>query len=305
MPIHPIAVVEPVIEEYKEHFATEFRARDERLRNELRGALETDGFLAGPAFFQAYRPFKDGRPWRDLGLDARLAAVLEERSSCKTAFLHQGDAIGHLLGPSASHLAVTTGTGSGRTECFLVPVLQNAIEDAALFKRDGLTAILVYPMNALAGDQEKRIKDYLERFGHAAIRFARYDRTTSQSERAELRKNPPHLLLTNYMMLESRLAHGISRGVRSISTRRGADACQPRPCSVFQGYLPRRLSVLRPWGVYDSASPAKRADRSERVRKVQPRRGDLGSSCRPAGLAVAHPQRRWRARMALGGASAR
>lgn len=211
MPIHPIAVVDRVIEEYKHHVATEFRARDERLREELRGALEKDGFLAGPAFFQAYRPFKEGKAWCDLGLDPRLAAVLEERSSSKTAFLHQSDAISHLLGPDASHLAVTTGTGSGKTECFLVPVLQNAIEDAARFSQDGLTAILVYPMNALAGDQEKRIREYLESSGHTAVRLARYDRTTSQGEREKLRKNPPHLLLTNYMMLEYLLVRPADR----------------------------------------------------------------------------------------------
>lgn len=211
MPIHPIAALDRVIEEYKHHVETEFRARDERLREELRGALEKDGFLAGPAFFQAYRPFKEGKAWRDLGLDPRLAAVLEERSSSKTAFLHQSEAIAHLLGREASHLAVTTGTGSGKTECFLVPVLQNAIEDAAQFSQDGVTAILIYPMNALAGDQEKRIQEYLKLSGHTAVRFARYDRTTSQAEREKLRKNPPHLLLTNYMMLEYLLVRPADR----------------------------------------------------------------------------------------------
>ncbi|MUG94154.1 DEAD/DEAH box helicase [Scytonema sp. UIC 10036] len=57
----------------------------------------------------------------------------------------------HLLGQDASPLVVTTGTGSGKTETFLLPVIQNAIEDAAQFRRQpGLTAILVYPMNAVA-----------------------------------------------------------------------------------------------------------------------------------------------------------
>lgn len=133
MPIHPIAVVERVIEEYKHHVATEFRARDERLRDELRTELETDGFLAGPAFFQAYRPFKDGKAWRDLGLDPRLAGVLEERFSSRLPSCTRAEAIAHLLGPDASHLAVTTGTGSGM-ERFSVPALQNAIEDASLFR---------------------------------------------------------------------------------------------------------------------------------------------------------------------------
>ncbi|NUQ74890.1 MAG: protein kinase [Polyangiaceae bacterium] len=201
MPIHPIGVVERVIDEYRRHLLTEFRARDPRLRAALAAALEGQGFLAQDPFFQAYSPFKEGRAWADLGLDQRLAGVLEKRSGSHT-FLHQSDAILHLRGESPSHLAVTTGTGSGKTECFLVPVLQNAIEDYARYSRDGLTAILVYPMNALASDQEKRIDEYLAGSGHTGIRVARYDRSTSQQKRDELRARPPHILLTNYMMLE-------------------------------------------------------------------------------------------------------
>jgi ATP-dependent helicase YprA (DUF1998 family) len=197
MPIHPIAVVDRVIDEYRSHVLTEFRARDDRLRGELIHALKGQGFLAQEPFFQAYRPFKEGKLWSDLGLDPRLVRILEERSRSRTTFLHQSEAIGHVLGQSPSHLAVTTGTGSGKTECFLVPVLQNAIEDYARFSRDGLTAILVYPMNALATDQEKRIQEYLEGSGHTSIRVARYDRSTTQDKRQELRRRPPHVLLTN------------------------------------------------------------------------------------------------------------
>jgi Protein kinase domain/DEAD/DEAH box helicase/Domain of unknown function (DUF1998)/Helicase conserved C-terminal domain len=211
MPIHPIAVVDRVIDEYRSYLLTEFRARNDGLRAALDAALKEHGFLAQDPFFQAHRPFKDGRPWRDLGLDDRLARVLEERSRSRSAFLHQSEAIAHLLGASASHLAVTTGTGSGKTECFLVPVLQNAIDDYSRFSKDGLTAVLIYPMNALASDQEKRIQEYLEGSGHTGIRVARYDRTTTQDKREELRRRPPHVLLTNYMMLEYLLVRPADR----------------------------------------------------------------------------------------------
>ena len=129
-------------------------------------------------------------------------AVLEERSHSKTAYLHQSEAIAHLLSSTPTDTVVTTGTGSGKTECFLVPVIQNAIEDATKFKKNGLTAILVYPMNALANDQEQRIRDYLANSGHTYVDVARYDRSTSQKDRERFRNNPPHILLTNYVMLE-------------------------------------------------------------------------------------------------------
>ncbi|MGQ9369061.1 DEAD/DEAH box helicase [Azospirillum sp. ST 5-10] len=212
MTLHPIAVVNHVIAEYRNHVSTEFRARDERLRAALQSELDRPLFLAQYPFFQAHRPFKEGRPWRDLGLDARLARVMEERSQSPHAYLHQSEAIEHLLGPSAGPLAVTTGTGSGKTECFLLPVIQNAIEDSSRFQgRPGITAILVYPMNALANDQEERINDYLARSGHTHVKVRRYDRSTKQDEREAMRRNPPHILLTNYMMLEYLLVRAADR----------------------------------------------------------------------------------------------
>ncbi len=55
MPIRPLAVVERVIDECKQHVATEFRARDEALREKLGTAPEDEGVLAGPAFSSRWR----------------------------------------------------------------------------------------------------------------------------------------------------------------------------------------------------------------------------------------------------------
>jgi len=59
-------------------------------------------------------------------------------------------------------------------------------------------------MNALANDQEKRIKEYLDATGVRPMMFdvRKYDRGTNQTERERMRNNPPRILLTNYMMLE-------------------------------------------------------------------------------------------------------
>lgn len=67
-------------------------------------------------------------------------------------------------------------------------------------------------MNALANDQEGRIKWYLKQSGwEGAIRLAQYNRGTSSTQRAELRERPPHLLLTNYQMLEYLLVRPADR----------------------------------------------------------------------------------------------
>lgn len=212
MALHPIRALDHVVEEYRDYLRTEFRAKDPALKAALERELDRPLFLVQEPFFQAHRPFKAGAAWADLPLDARLATAMEQRTGNPRAFLHQADAIQHLLSPAASPLVVTTGTGSGKTEAFLLPVIQNAIADAVAHKHAGLTAILVYPMNALANDQLLRIKEYLKESGWAgAVQVAKYDRGTSQEQRQKLRSEPPHILLTNYMMLEYLLVRPTDR----------------------------------------------------------------------------------------------
>lgn len=212
MALHPIKALDHVLDEYRDYLRTEFRAKDAGLRAALDRELDSPGFLAQEPFFQCHRPFKSGSRWRELPIDARLAGVMENRSKSQTAYLHQSDAIAELLSPQTRPVVVTTGTGSGKTEAFLLPVIQNAFEDATRFKKSGLTAILIYPMNALANDQKLRIDDYLAEAGFAgAIRVEQYDRGTSQAKRQEMRANPPHILLTNYMMLEYLLVRPADR----------------------------------------------------------------------------------------------
>lgn len=212
MSLHPIRALDHVLGEYRDYLQSEFRAKDPGLRAALERELDATGFLAQEPFYQAHRPFRVGRTWRELPLDARLASVMETRSRTSSAYLHQSQAIEELLSSDPHPVVVTTGTGSGKTEAFLLPVIQNAFDDSTTLRRSGLTAILVYPMNALANDQKLRIEDYLGSSGLAgAIRVEQYDRATPQAKRQEMRDNPPHILLTNYMMLEYLLVRPADR----------------------------------------------------------------------------------------------
>ena len=218
MTLHPILALDHVIEEYRDYLRTEFRAKDPALKEALERELDQPLFLAQEPFFQAHRPFRPGKRWDELPLDPRLARVMTERARRhgaarpEVAFLHQSDTIRNLLSPDPRPVVVTTGTGPGKTEAFLLPVIQNALEDAARYSRSGLTTILVYPMNALANDQFIRIQEYLQGAGvGGVVSVAQYDRGTSQAEREALRRNPPHILLTNYMMLEYLLVRPADR----------------------------------------------------------------------------------------------
>ncbi len=202
--LHPINALDHVIESYRDYLSTEFRARDPQLRQALEDALDQAGFLAQEPYFSAHRPFPQELRWSNLSLDPKLADAISTRARSEFAFLHQSQAINHLLGSNVSPVVITTGTGSGKTEAFLAPVLQAVIEDTVKqHKKPGLVAIIIYPMNALANDQYERIQEYLSVSGWAgSVDVQMYNRTTKEAEREAMRRRPPHILLTNYQMLE-------------------------------------------------------------------------------------------------------
>lgn len=100
---------------------------------------------------------------------------------------------------------VTTGTGSGKSLCFFVPIVDQAIRARKAGEQLSTRAIIVYPMNALANSQIEEIDKFLEQSGlpnELKPRVARYTGQESGLERKEVADNPPDILLTNFMMLE-------------------------------------------------------------------------------------------------------
>ena len=129
---------------------------------------------------------------------------------------------------------VATGSGSGKTECFLYPMIDDILREGEL-SRPGVRAIIVYPLNALANDQMHRISRLLfQDLGNPGITLGRYTGQVASSatreeeaikllqsptfeenfpdfdevpanwllSRSEMRQTPPHILITNYAMLE-------------------------------------------------------------------------------------------------------
>lgn len=126
--------------------------------------------------------------------------------------LHQAMALDRLSGPIPLSTIVGTGTGSGKTECFLYPVLDHCAKHAA---EKGIKAIVLYPMNALATDQAKRFASAVNKDPalKGKTRVGMYvggegDESKVMTpdwvitDRETMRKNPPDVLLTNYKMLD-------------------------------------------------------------------------------------------------------
>ena len=128
-----------------------------------------------------------------------------------TPWRHQRNAFDRLSRGQSTVIA--TGTGSGKTECFLYPVLDHC---RAEIGAPGVKAIVIYPMNALASDQARRIAGIVHRTPslHGKVTAGLYVGETGASPRQRmgadhvienrevLRERPPDILLTNYKMLD-------------------------------------------------------------------------------------------------------
>lgn len=132
-------------------------------------------------------------------------------------YLHQLQAWQVLAEDSPQSLVVASGTGSGKTECFMVPILDRLVRQYA--ERTGplvgVRALFLYPLNALINSQRERLRAWTQSFG-GDLRFCLYNGNTPESlptrerrehpnevlDRETLRTSPPPILVTNATMLE-------------------------------------------------------------------------------------------------------
>ncbi len=134
-------------------------------------------------------------------------------------YRHQADALTAELESRASGsrpaIIVTAPTGAGKTEAFLLPMLNDLFSDPRKENEKGVRAILLYPLNALVNDQVERLVAWLQ--GQSKVTFVHYTGETPRENpgeleaqrdpcrlltRLEAQRNPPDILVTNYSMLE-------------------------------------------------------------------------------------------------------
>ena len=113
---------------------------------------------------------------------------------------HQEQAIGYAL--KKQNFVVTTSTGSGKSLCYFIPIINTAIKGKRQGKSNRTQAIIIYPMNALANSQYLELEKYIGSGIMPLFTFARYTGQESREERDKIKNAPPDILLTNFMMLE-------------------------------------------------------------------------------------------------------
>jgi DEAD/DEAH box helicase domain-containing protein len=195
--------------------APRHRGLRRHLLESLPGRPGSDGALLAEPVIEGAFPWLDAEP----GEAARLLAGCHPavRSALPgQPFAHQVEAWKALLGSEARSVMVTAGTGAGKTECFLLPMVEHLARlSEGRVELTGVRAVMLYPLNALINSQRERLTEWLSPFA-GRIRFALYNGATPENieahkqnasptellSRKAIREAPPPILVTNPAMLE-------------------------------------------------------------------------------------------------------
>ena len=197
----------------------------EHLFNVLADSHHKTSVLAEPVF-EALFPWEPGdkklEALRDeFSLRTSLIDAMETKNKYRFSkdwypYKHQVEAWKELMGTTPRSIVVTSGTGSGKTECFMLPILNDLVKEYETKKKPltGIRALFIYPLNALINSQRERLRAWTHTY-EKNIRFCLYNGNTKEDKHNEqkenpnevltrklLRKEPPPLLMTNPTMLE-------------------------------------------------------------------------------------------------------
>jgi DEAD/DEAH box helicase/Domain of unknown function (DUF1998)/Helicase conserved C-terminal domain len=221
--LQPFAVADEVLDFFRRYVRAGFPLRNPEL-DAQREQLIDEGLLWREPYVSLGRPGTTG-PRLDSLKGLLLDRTLEIPWGFDVLYQHQQEAIQRLSatregGPQ--NTLVLSGTGSGKTESFLIPVVDACLRSES----PGIKAVVIYPMNALANDQLKRLTTLLADVPE--VTFGRYTGDSPEQDsgdrrrparpsdappnlrwsRQSMRDEPPDILLTNYVELEYLLLRG-------------------------------------------------------------------------------------------------
>ena len=222
---NPIESIRNIESSYKRYIKTTFRTDVSEYNEQISKAVDDYEFVKGPYLQITNRYAKDSTI--DQLIDRNLLSSQFRKLDSKglpinmRLYKHQCNALANIISRDRNTV-VSTGTGSGKTESFLIPIINHLMREVenGTIDQPGVRAMIIYPMNALVNDQIDRMAGLFEKY--PSIRFGfftgetrdlkdsedfenRFKRLPLENEvysREQLRSNPPHILITNYAMLE-------------------------------------------------------------------------------------------------------
>ncbi|WP_435634847.1 DEAD/DEAH box helicase [Pseudomonas solani] len=189
------SVHKALLDTFHQYLSAQYHVWDEWLISERNRILKEVGNTYQEPRLEATPQYAQGPDYSDLNIPLEAEAILKcaagdaSTGIPEKAYSHQSRAIEHFL--NGKDLIVATGTGSGKTESFLMPILSSLAIESAQRKKTwvmpGVRALLLYPMNALVNDQLGRLRRLFdnhavkEKLSGEGLRRARFGMYTSRS----------------------------------------------------------------------------------------------------------------------------
>ncbi|QUW01731.1 DEAD/DEAH box helicase [Chloracidobacterium sp. MS 40/45] len=197
-----------VLDDYQNFVRSFFLITDDRARAFVDRSMEEEGYLWPEPLVQLSPAYAPGPTVDELARAGHITPEtarifrLEDGRPFRL-HRHQEEAIAKAL--ARKSFVVTSGTGSGKSLCYFLPIIDSLIRHPDTSGR--AAALVIYPMNALVNSQFQALDALKERYERTSgrpfpVRFAKYTGETSEAAREEIRLNPPQILLTNYVMAE-------------------------------------------------------------------------------------------------------
>lgn len=204
------------VAEYRRYFESFINILDDRLRGFVQERLAA-GEMWPDAVLQLNPAYEPGAT---LGELAAQGVITPETARFfgpdLRLYRHQEEAL--ITARRGEPYLVTTGTGSGKSLTYLIPIFDQILRDDP--SRHTVRAIIVYPMNALTNSQLEALERFRSRnWPNCPVRFKRYTGQEKTEEKNAIINDPPHILLTNYVMLEYLLIRPYERPLVQLATR--------------------------------------------------------------------------------------
>jgi ATP-dependent helicase YprA (DUF1998 family)/very-short-patch-repair endonuclease len=198
-----------LVSDYGQYVRSFIHIQDERIQETVETALR-EGLLWPDPLIQLNPSFEPGE-WIDELVEAgvlhpecrRIFRVKPDpQGEGRPMRLHRHQAEAVKVARTGLSYVLTTGTGSGKSLAYLIPMVDHVLRQGS---GRGIQGIVVYPMNALANSQLGELQKFLGHGypdGRGPVTFARYTGQEGDEEKQRIIAQPPDLLLTNYVMLE-------------------------------------------------------------------------------------------------------
>lgn len=198
-----------LIDNYKTYIQSFLNIKDPSILKFVDSEIDNKKLWPEP-LVQFNPTFEKGRLISDLVNEGHLNSEIDKIFTGFSLYKHQEEAI--LLGAKGKEFVVTSGTGSGKSLTYMATIFNHVLNQGDL-ATNKIQAVVVYPMNALINSQFKEIEKfkiiYEEKYSKPfPITFGQYTGQEDEEKREALRSKPPHILLTNYIMLELIMTRG-------------------------------------------------------------------------------------------------